>query len=188
MIEQLKKARETAKEKMQKCADNLEKELVTIRAGQASPAVLDKIVADYYGVPTPINSLAAISVSEGRTLIIQPWDISSLKAIEKAILASDVGINPTNDGKVIRLVFPQPTAERRQELVKLIHKYTEEAKVAVRNIRRDIIDKLKAQKKSSEITEDDLKEGDKIIQKETDSAVEKLDKICKDKGAEITKV
>jgi ribosome recycling factor len=188
MIEQLKKAGDTAKERMKKCADNLEKEFVTIRAGQASPAILDKVVADYYGTPTPINSLAAISVAEGRTLLIQPWDISSVKSIEKAILASDIGINPNSDGKVIRLVFPQPTEERRRELVKLVHKYAEEAKVAVRNIRRDIIDKLKTQKKNSEITEDDLKEGDKIIQKETDAAIDKIDKICKEKETEITKV
>ena len=124
-------------EKMQKSVHALEKELATIRAGRANPAVLDKVLVDYYGAPTPINQMAAVSVSDARILVIQPWDMSALKAIEKAIMASDIGINPTNDGRVIRIAFPQLTEERRKELTKQISKYGEEGKIAVRSIRRD---------------------------------------------------
>ncbi|MBP5604959.1 MAG: ribosome recycling factor, partial [Ruminiclostridium sp.] len=164
----------TAEEKMGKCVIALEKEFSAIRAGRANPAVLDRITVDYYGVPTQINAMAAVSVAEARILVIQPWDISSLKAIEKAIMASDIGITPTNDGKVIRIVFPQLTEERRKELSKLIKKYGEDAKVAIRNIRRDANEKFKTMKKNSEITEDDVKDGDKKIQNLTDKYIEKI--------------
>ena len=147
-------------EKMEKTLQALQAELTTIRAGRANPAVLDKITVDYYGTPTAINQMAAVSVSEARILVIQPWDASTLGSIEKAIQTSDLGINPTNDGRLIRIVFPQLTEERRKELVKTISKYGEEGKVAIRNIRRDALDKFKAQKKAGEMTEDDLKNAE----------------------------
>ena len=150
-----------AETKMKKTLSVLTNEYATIRAGRANPAVLDKIMVDYYGTPTAVNQLAAISVSEARLLTIQPWDASSVRAIEKAILSSELGINPQSDGKVIRLMFPQLTEERRREITKDIAKMSEEAKVAVRAIRRDAIEKLKAKKKTAEITEDDLKQGEK---------------------------
>ena len=178
----------TAEEKMGKCVIALEKEFSAIRAGRANPAVLDRITVDYYGVPTQINAMAAVSVAEARILVIQPWDISSLKAIEKAIMASDIGITPTNDGKVIRIVFPQLTEERRKELSKLIKKYGEDAKVAIRNIRRDANEKFKTMKKNSEITEDDVKDGDKKIQNLTDKYIEKIDKVCAEKEKELMTV
>ncbi len=171
MNEQIK----TAQDKMNKCIGALQRELSTIRAGRANPAVLDKVLVDYYGTPTAINAMAAISVSEARVLVIQPWDMSSLKAIEKAIQASDIGITPTNDGKVLRLTFPQPTEERRKELVKKVKADGEEAKVTIRNARRDALDKLKALKKSSEITEDDMKTFEKELQKVTDKAIDDVD-------------
>lgn len=164
-------------EKMQKSVHALEKELATIRAGRANPAVLDKVLVDYYGAPTPINQMAAVSVSDARILVIQPWDMSALKAIEKAIMASDIGINPTNDGRVIRIAFPQLTEERRKELTKQISKYGEEGKIAVRSIRRDGIDKFKAMKKNSEITEDDLKEAEKDFQTLTDKYCKLVDEV-----------
>lgn len=173
------------KEKMEKCLNSLEHEYTTIRAGRANPAVLDKVKVDYYGVPTAINQLAAVSVAEARILMIQPWDISILSQIEKAILASDIGINPTNDGKVIRLTFPQLTEERRKELVKTVKKYGEEAKVTIRNIRRDTLEKYKAMKKSSEITEDDLKNCEKDVQDLTDKFTKKIDDACSAKEKEI---
>ncbi|MGN0661504.1 MAG: ribosome recycling factor [Oscillospiraceae bacterium] len=173
------------KEKMEKCLNSLEHEYTTIRAGRANPAVLDKVKVDYYGVPTAINQLAAVSVAEARILMIQPWDISILSQIEKAILASDIGINPTNDGKVIRLTFPQLTEERRKELVKTVKKYGEEAKVTIRNVRRDTIEKYKAMKKSSEITEDDLKNCEKDVQDLTDKFTKKIDDACSAKEKEI---
>lgn len=175
-------------DKMDKCISNLEYEFSTIRAGRANPSVLDKITVDYYGVPTAINAMAAISVSEARVLVIQPWDMSSLKLIEKAIQASDIGINPTNDGKNIRIVFPQLTEERRKDLCKQIHKYGEEAKVAVRNVRREAIEKFKTMKKNSEITEDDLKDCEKEMQKLTDKNIEKIEKVCAEKEKEIMTV
>lgn len=173
---------------MEKCIKSLESEFSTIRAGRANPAILDKIQVDYYGVPTAINAMAAVSVSEARILLIQPWDASSLKAIEKAIIASDIGITPTNDGKALRLVFPQLTEERRKELSKQVKKYGEEAKVTVRNCRRDAMDKFKAMKKNSEITEDDVKDCEKKIQTLTDKYCDKIDSICADKEKEIMKV
>ena len=173
------------KEKMGKSVDALSNEYSAIRAGRANPAVLDKITVDYYGAPTPIQQMAAISVSEARVLVIQPWDISTLKNIEKAINASDIGINPTNDGKVIRLAFPPLTEERRRDLAKEISKLAENSKVAVRSIRRDGIEKFKAMKKASEITEDDLKNCEKQVQDLTDQFCKKIDDISKAKEKEI---
>lgn len=181
----MKETLNAAKEKMEKCLASLNHEFSTIRAGRANPAVLDKIQVDYYGAPTPINAMAAVSVAEARILVITPWDATSLKSIEKAILASDIGITPTNDGKSLRIVFPQLTEERRKELVKQIKNYGEEAKVTVRNIRRDAMDKYKAMKKNSEITEDDLKTCEKNVQDVTDKFVEKIDACCADKEKEI---
>ncbi len=178
----------TAQENMSKSLAALERELTTVRAGRANPAVLDRIQVDYYGPPTAINAMAAISVSKARVLVIQPWDMSALKNIEKAILASDIGITPTNDGKVLRLAFPQPTEERRKELVKKVKADGEEAKVTVRNARRDALDKLKAMKKNSEITEDDMKSIEKDLQKVTDKAVDDIDAVVADKEKEIMTV
>ena len=175
-------------EKMTKTLRVLESSYASIRAGRANPAVLDKVTADYYGSPTPINQLAAISVSEARILVIQPYDKSSMKAIEKAIQTSELGINPSNDGMVIRLVFPQPTEERRRELCKTIYKEAEEAKVAFRSIRRDAIDKFKALKKSSEITEDDLRDAEAKIQKITDKFCDEADRVAAGKEKEIMEV
>lgn len=174
-----------AEDKMKKSVEALEREFTTIRAGRANPAVLDKVRVDYYGTPTPINQMAAVSVAEARMLVIQPWDISTLSEIEKAIFASDIGISPTNDGKVIRLNFPQPTEERRRELVKQAHKYGEEGKVAVRNIRRDAMEKFKAMKKNNEITEDDLKDLEKEVQACTDKYCKKVDEVLAAKEKEI---
>ena len=173
---------------MEKCVKSMEKEFSSIRAGRANPAVLDRITVDYYGVPTQINAMAAVSVAEARILVIQPWDASSLKSIEKAIMASDIGITPTNDGKAIRIVFPQLTEERRKELSKQIKKMGEEAKVAVRNCRRDAIEKFKTMKKNNELTEDDVKEGEKKVQTITDKYIEKIDKSCAEKEKEIMTV
>ena len=177
-----------AKEKMNKSINALSNEFASIRAGRANPAVLDKVLVDYYGSPTPVNQMAAVSVSEARILVIQPWDKTTLKLIEKAILASDIGITPTNDGKVLRLAFPQPTEERRKELVKKVKADGEEAKVTVRNARRDALDKLKAMKKNSEITEDDMKSIEKDLQKVTDKAVDDIDAVVADKEKEIMTV
>ena len=176
---------ETAKTKMGKTVSALQTEYGAIRAGRANPQILDKVTADYYGSPTPINQLASVSVSEARVLTIQPWDKSVLKAIEKAIQTSDIGINPQNDGSVIRLTFPPLTEDRRKELVKDIQKIAENSKVAVRSVRRDAIEKLKAMKKDSTITEDDLKDGEKKIQKFTDDAVAEIDKMAAAKEKEI---
>lgn len=181
----MKETLERAESKMNKTIAALEDEFAAIRAGRANPAVLDKIVVDYYGTPTPINQLAAVAVAEARVLNIQPWDGSVLRAIEKAIQTSDLGVNPQNDGKMIRLVFPQLTEDRRKELVKEIGKYSEEAKVAVRNTRRDAIDKLKEKKKSSELTEDDVKIGEKKIQDLTDKKVKEIDAVVAKKEKEL---
>lgn len=176
------------KEKMTKTLNALEKEYAGMRAGRATPSVLDKIVVDYYGTPTPVQQMAAISVSEGMILVIQPWDASSLNAIVKAIQASDIGINPQNDGKVIRLVFPPLTEERRKQLTKDVSKMAEESKIAVRSIRRDAIDKIKAMKKDSQITEDDQKYADEEIQKITDDFVKKIDKAADAKSKELMEI
>ena len=160
----------------------------TIRAGRANSAVLDRISVDYYGVPTPIGQIASISVPEPRILVISPWDASSLKLIEKAIQASDLGINPTNDGKVIRLAFPQLTEERRKDLIKQTAKFAEEAKVAVRNVRRDVVEMYKAQKKRSEITEDDLRIVERELQELTDKAIKDIDAQTAKKDKELMEV
>ncbi len=176
------------KEKMEKTLNSLHSEYASIRAGRASAAVLDRISVDYYGSPTPINQLATVSVAEARILNIQPWDKSVLTAIEKAIQTSDIGINPTNDGSIIRLVFPPLTEDRRKEIVKDIKKKAEDAKVAVRSIRRDNIDKLKKKQKNSEITEDDLSSGEEKIQKITDEYIKKIDDMSKDKEKEVMEI
>lgn len=179
---------EKAREKMEKSVSSLKYEYNSIRAGRANAAVLDKIQVDYYGCPTPINQMAAISVPEARILAIQPWDASTLSLIEKAIQTSDIGINPSNDGRVIRLVFPALTEERRKQLSKEVAQLAEEAKVGVRNIRRDCIDKIKAMKKNSEITEDDQKYGEEEIQKITDEYVKKIDEVAAGKSKEIMEI
>ena len=176
------------KEKMEKSISVYNEKLSEVRAGRANPAILNKIKIDYYGTPTPINQVAGISVPEARLIVIQPWDASVLKEIEKAILASDIGINPNNDGKVIRLAFPELNEERRKELVKDIRKMAEEAKVAVRSIRREGMDEAKAKQKDSEITEDELKQAENEIQKITDKNIEEIDKILEAKEKEIMTV
>ncbi len=175
-------------DKMNKTLDNLQGEYGTIRAGRANPHVLDKIKVDYYGTPTPIQQVGNISVPEARMIVIQPWEKSLLKAIEKAILTSDLGINPTNDGSVIRLIFPELTEDRRKELSKEVKKKGENAKVAVRNIRRDANDTFKKQEKASEISEDDLEEVIDKMQKLTDKMIEKIDKVIEAKTKEIMTV
>ncbi len=177
-----------ADEKMTKTISALKNEFASIRAGRASASVLDKIRVDYYGTPTPVNQLAAISVAEARILTIQPWDKSVLGAIEKAIQTSDLGINPQNDGAVIRLTFPPLTEDRRKEIVKTIRATSEESKVAIRSIRRDCIDKLKKMEKASEITEDDLKEGEKQIQDKTDKFVKEIETISAAKEKEVMEI
>ena len=175
-------------ERMQRRIDHLVEEFKGIRAGRANAAVLDKVTVDYYGVPTPINQLSSISVPEARTLVIQPYDASSLKSIEKAIQMSDVGINPQNDGKVLRLIFPPLTEDKRKEIAKEIAHIAEDSKVQVRNVRRDTIEKLKAMKKSGELTEDDLKEGEKKVQKSTDNFVKKIEELTEKKKKEIMEI
>ncbi len=175
-------------EKMNKTIASLKYDYGAIRAGRASAAVLEPIKVDYWGVSTPINQMAAINITEARILTIQPWDKSSLKLIEKAILASDIGINPQNDGTVIRLSFPPLTEERRKQLVKDVKSLAENAKIAIRNIRRDSIEKLKAMKKANEITEDDQKNGETKIQKITDDFVKQVDGVAGEKEAEIMEI
>ena len=174
--------------KMEKAIAALENDLAAIRAGRANPAILDKVTVEYYGAQTPVAQVGTISVPEARTIIIQPWDVSVLKEIEKAILASDIGINPNNDGKVIRLNFPPLTEERRKELSKGVSKRGEDAKVAVRNIRRDSLEQFKKQKKANEITEDDLKGLEDKVQKLTDKFVKEIDTIVAAKEKEIMEV
>ena len=179
---------ENTKSKMEKTIISLKSEFASIRAGRANASVLDRVMVDYYGTPTPVNQLASISIAEARILVIQPWDASVLNAISKAIQVSDVGINPTNDGKVIRLVFPQLTEDRRKEIVKSVKKVSEDAKVAIRSIRRDSLDKLKKMQKNSEITEDDLSGGEKEVQKITDDFVKKIDDETKIKEKEVMEI
>ena len=174
--------------KMQKTVDVVVSDFAGVRAGRANAAVLDKITVDYYGSATPINQVAAISSPDPRTLLIKPWDGSILKAIEKAIQLSDLGINPQNDGTSIRLAFPQLTEERRKELTKQVKKYAENGKVAIRNIRRDAMDKLKAKQKKSEITEDDCKEYEKELQDMTDKRCKELDELAAKKEKELMAV
>jgi len=175
-------------QKMTKAIGALKEQHHTLRAGRANPAVLDKLRVEYYGTMSKISEVAAVSVPEPRMLVIQPWDVSLLKEIEKVIQASDIGINPSNDGKVVRLLFPQPTEERRKELVKECKKMGEDSKVAIRNIRRDAIDKYKKMEKSHEITEDDLKGAEDDIQKMTDKFIKEIDSIVADKEKEIMAV
>ena len=177
-----------SEQKMTKTIGALTKEYAAIRAGRANPAVLDKILVSYYGADTPINQLAAFSVTEARTLSIQPWDGSLCRPIEKAIQASDLGINPQSDGRTIRITFPPLTEERRRALTKDISKMAEESKVAVRSIRRDAMDKLKAKKKNSEITEDDLKSAEKTMQDMTDKYCKEIDAIGAEKEKEIMSI
>ena len=175
-------------DKMDKTIDVLESDLITIRAGRANPHVLDKIRVDYYGTPTPIQQVGNVSIPEARMIVIQPWEKSMLKAVEKAILTSDLGINPTNDGNVIRLVFPELTEERRKELVKDVKKKGEAAKVAIRNIRRDANEYFKKQQKADEISEDDLSEAEEDIQKLTDKKVATVEKMIEAKSKELLTV
>lgn len=178
----------TTEEKMKKSISAYSENLSTIRAGRANAAVLSKVTVDYYGVPTQINQMAEVKTSDARTLTIQPWDASTLKDIEKAILASDVGITPQNDGKLIRLTFPQLTEERRKELIKQIAKHGEEAKVAIRNIRREANDKCKDLKKNGEMNEDELKQSEKSVQDLTDKYIKEIDKITEEKNKEIMSI
>ncbi len=178
----------STEERMKKSVDALDREYKSVRAGRANAGVLDRITVDYYGVPTPIQQMAAISVPEARTLLIAPWDKSTLKEIEKAILTSEIGINPQNDGTSIRLNFPPLTEERRKDIVKDIRKKGEEAKVAVRNQRRDALDKLKALKKDNSITEDDESNGEKKIQNLTDKFCKEIDELASVKEQEIMEI
>ena len=174
--------------RMRKTSENLITNLASVRAGRANAAVLDQITVDYYGTATPIQQVATISTPDPRSLLITPWDSSTLKAIEKAILASELGINPQNDGRNIRLVFPQLTEERRKELAKQVKKYAEEAKVAIRNNRRDAMDSFKTQKKNGEMTEDDVKIAEKDFQKITDDWIKEIDKIADKKEKELFEI
>lgn len=176
------------KEKMEKAISSYAERLAEVRAGRANPSILNKVKIDYYGTPTPINQVAGVSVPEARLIVIQPWDASILKEIEKAILAADIGINPNNDGKVIRLAFPELNEERRKEIVKDIKKMAEEAKVVVRNARRDGIDEAKKLQKDGEITEDELKQAESEIQKITDKNIEEIDNILNKKEQEVMSV
>ena len=175
-------------EKMTKTISVFQESLAEIRAGRANPAILNKVMIDYYGTPTPINQVAGISVPEARLIVIQPWDASILKEIEKEILKADIGINPNNDGKVIRLIFPELNEERRKEIVRDIRKMAEETKVAIRSIRRDAIDEAKKLQKNSEISEDDLKVSEDKIQKLTDKYVEEIDKLLETKEKEVMSI
>lgn len=184
----MKELLKNTEEKMNKTIGVLERDYKSIRAGRANASVLDRVTVDYYGCPTPIQQMAAVSVPEPRVLMIQPWDASTLKEIEKAILTSDIGINPQNDGRIIRLSFPPLTEERRKEIVKDVHKTAEESKVAVRNTRRDAIEKLKALKKNNTITEDDVADGEKKIQNLTDKYCKEIDTLAEQKEKEIMEI
>ena len=175
-------------DKMKKSISAFEEDLDGIRAGKANPAVLNKVNVEYYGTPTPISQVADVKASDARTLVITPWDMTIIKAIEKAILVSDIGITPANDGKVIRLAFPQLTEERRRELTKQVSKLSEDGKVALRNIRRDANDKIKAMKKSNEMTEDEAKDSEKSVQDLTDKYVKVIDDITAKKNNELLSI
>ncbi len=175
-------------ERMDKTIEVMQTNFAAVRAGRANAAVLDQIRVDYYGTPTPINQIASIASPDPRTLTIQPWDASTMKLIEKAIQASDLGINPQNDGRVIRLLFPQLTEERRKDLIKQVRKYGEESKTAIRNIRRDAMEDFKAQKKKSEITEDDQKNAEKDMQKLTDDYVKQIEQLVEKKEKELSEI
>lgn len=184
----MKETLQKTTERMERRIGHLASEYAAIRAGRANPAVLDKISVDYYGTPTPINQLAAVSVTEARILTIQPWDMSVLTLIEKAIQCSDLGINPQNDGKTLRIIFPPLTEDRRKEIVKEILKLAEDCKIQIRNVRRETIDKLKELKKSSVLTEDDLKQGEKKTQDLTDKFIKEVDQISEKKQKEIMEI
>lgn len=184
----LKEIASDIENRMNKAVEILKKDYATLRAGRATPALLEKIQVDYYGTPTPINQLANISVPEARLLIIQPWDKTVVPMMEKAILKSDLGITPTGDGNVIRIVVPQLTEERRRELVKVVKKKAEEAKVAIRNLRREANDRIKAAEKKAEVSEDDAKRAQEEIQKTTDRYIENIDKAAESKEKEIMEV
>lgn len=177
-----------AKDKMKKAAENLQRELGQIRAGRANASILDRVMVTYYGVPTPLNQMASITIPEARILMITPFDKTMIQEVEKAIMQSDIGITPANDGTVIRLVIPQLTEERRKELAKDVKKAAENAKIAVRNIRRDAIDELKKQQKSNDITEDELRSLEKEAQKLTDDSVKNIDTITAEKEKELLEV
>ena len=180
--------KDTAKTKMEKTKDVLRSDLMSVRAGRANPQLLDRITVDYYGTPTPLMNVANISAPEPRVLQINPWDVKMVKDICRAIQASDLGLNPNTDGKVVRLVLPELNEERRKDLTKLVRKMSEESKVAVRSIRRDAIEQIKKMKKNSEITEDDQKRAEEDIQKLTDAAIKDVDKITAEKEKEIMEV
>ena len=177
-----------SEERMQRRINHLNDEYKAIRAGRANPAVLDRVKVDYYGTPTPVNQVASVSVPDARTIVIQPWDGSILGKINKAIQTSDIGINPQNDGKVIRLTFPPLTEDRRKEIVKDVAKIAEGSKVQIRNVRRDTLDDLKKMKKDGDLTEDDLKDGEKQAQKLTDKYIKEVDSICAAKQKEIMEI
>ena len=179
---------DTAKEKMKKSCAVYEQNLMGLRAGRANPQLLDRILVDYYGTPTPINQIGNISSPEPRLLVISPWEAKMIPQVEKAIQKSDLGLNPSNDGKIIRLVFPELNEERRRDLTKVASKGAEETKVAIRNIRRDAVDQIKKMKKNSEITEDDQKDAEEEIQKLTDKAIKEVDAIYAKKEKEIMEV
>ncbi|MDD2413761.1 MAG: ribosome recycling factor [Eubacteriaceae bacterium] len=185
MLNQIKN---NANDKMKKALDNLNESLGGLRAGRANSHILDKVTVDYYGTPTALNQIANISVPEPRMITIQPYDTSMMSAIEKSILKSDLGFNPSNDGKVIRLIVPQLTEERRKELVKLTKKYGEECKVAMRNVRRKAVQKLKDSEKNGDISEDELREGEKDVQTLTDKEIKMVDSLLKEKEKEILEV
>ena len=178
----------TAKEKMDKSCNVYQREMVALRAGRANPQLLDRITVDYYGTPTPINQVGAISSPEARMLVIQPWESNMIKEVEKAIQKSDLGLNPSNDGKVIRLIFPELNEERRKDLTKKARKDAEEAKVAIRSIRRDAMEQIKKLQKNSVITEDEQRKGEEDMQKITDKAIKEIDAICAAKEKEIMEV
>jgi ribosome recycling factor len=177
-----------AAEKMDKTISMFKQDMITLRAGRANPHIVDKVLVDYYGVPTPINQIGNIAVTDPKTLTISLWEVNMIREVEKAIQKSEIGINPSNDGKVIRLNFPDLTEDRRKELVKQVKKRAEEAKVAIRAVRRDVIETLKKQEKNKEITEDDLKDDEKEIQKSTDEHIKQIDTIASDKEKEIMEV
>ena len=185
---ELKDIYQLADEKMTKSVSALSHEFITLRAGRANPGVLDKITVDYYGVASPLSQVAALSVPDARTLMVQPWDKSLLKEIERAILTSDIGIPPQNDGSGIRLNFPPLTEERRKELVKQVHKHAEDFKVIIRNIRRDLMAKLKDMKKENDLTEDDVKDGEKQLQTTTDKFCKEIDDLTAKKEKEIMEI
>lgn len=185
MVNEIK---QKANDKMNKAIANLNDSLGGLRAGRAHPRILDRVTVDYYGAPTPLNQLANVSTPEPRMIMVSPYDATAIPAIEKGILKADLGFNPSNDGKMIRLVIPQLTEERRKELVKLVKKYGEECKVAIRNVRRHSIQELKDSQKEGLITEDDLKQGEKELQKVTDDEIKNIELLLKEKEAEILEV